>query len=289
MPMEIEHSTRRRAQQVPVRDLSGANGSTQPRWVTTRVGTHNAPFNFAGMEPPIGIETRGGVWLSDAETKRFRKQLQRENPRRKVIVYRRGVPVDLDGLSAAETLPAGKTQGLKISLVGMSPSRAPSLNELSALLLPLARSYQYEVLGTPTYVVDDNPVWSWKYDQAAGLWQSVVASGPFAGAEGDTISFSDQNARPTLAHTSALPKSVFSWAVTLRPTNLELPEAKVGIMREAVRNALSVFRNLGSAITTSAKVVAVDAPAKPNTVAKAVGSAALIGIALTLLSTAAGK
>lgn len=193
--------------------------------------------------------------------------------------------VDLSAVQAK--LPEGKTLGVKVGMVGQAPGRAPTLNELNALFLPVIRSHQFEVVGTPKYVLDDNPVWTWKYDAPNNVWEAVIASGPFAGQTGSVLAL-NQNERPTLKDTLDNPKGLFSYSVVLRPTNLEMPEGKAGILMKAIRDARRPYSNLGISFSSKYSIVPVAAPKNPEKKG-ALATAALIGIGISLLSWGAGS
>jgi hypothetical protein len=172
--------------------------------------------------------------------------------------------------------------GIKSGLVGMTKGRPPTKSELESVLIPVAREHQFEVLSTK-YLIDDNPVWTWKVDpDDKNLYEAVIASGPFAGKTGDVLALNDGE-KPSLNDTMQQPRAVFSWVMVLRPRGMETSEVKVGVMRQAVRDALTPFRNMGSSFVTSTKTVEVEAQdAKQQK--KLGATAAFVGIALTLLS-----
>jgi hypothetical protein len=182
------------------------------------------------------------------------------------------------GLGAVAPAPAGKVQGLKVELTGMT-KRPVTKAEISTILNPLFKEHQFEVLKVG-FMEDNAPVWVWSWDAANKVWVARVMSGPFNGQEGAVVA-SDKP--PTAEDTADLPRALWAYTAVMRPTNLELPESKVGLVRDAVRKSLNPLRNVVGGINTRTVVVAVDPPEKKG-IAPVLGTAALIGIALTALS-----
>jgi hypothetical protein len=195
----------------------------------------------------------------------------------------------------APEIPAGKVAGLRVRERAVGNQRI-SEAEFGALLNPVFRAQGFEVVGTKL-VVDDNTVWRWvkaivppqvgEPDVEGPVWQAVVASGPFAGYESSNMSTS----APTMRDTAELPRYVEEYTVLLRPTSLERPEGKVGPLNAALRDVLRQLRTAkNAAILTSTSVVPLDAPKpKSSPVAAVLGSAAIIGFALTMSSLGTGR
>ena len=106
---------------------------------------------------------------------------------------------------------------------------------------------------------------------------------------GEEISWKCKLGTPTVKDTALLPKLVENWSVQVRPADLELSESKVKQLKLALRDVRTQLRGLvGDGCLVGSQVVAMEVPAPkppaPKVVKAAVGSAALIGIALAMLT-----
>ena len=189
-------------------------------------------------------------------------------------------------------MPKGTVKGVKVRLRSTGYTRI-SKGEFGTILNPIFRGHQFEILSSKL-VIDDHPIWRWE-KSGADQWDPVIASGPFTGHEtvGPIMGSAEGEAirAPTLADTAKLPNYVEEYTTILRPTNLEMPEGKRGQLNAAMRPALRPLRAAtDSSIFTATSIVAVPDPRKPNVSAAPLllGTAAIIGVALTLFSQAAG-
>jgi hypothetical protein len=213
------------------------------------------------------------------------------------------------GLGAVPPNPQKVTEGVRVALRVESNHRV-SAEELGLAVIPVLNKLGLQIAGEPKLIVDDSPIWVWKKmlpdKPEETYFQATVAVGPLKGHEGtamaptnctqkydpqtgEEISWKCKLGTPTVKNTAELPRFVSDWSVMARPADLELPESKVKQLKLALRDVRAQLRGLvgaGCMVGSSVKVVEVPAPKPPapKVVKAAVGSAAIIGIALAMLT-----
>jgi hypothetical protein len=215
------------------------------------------------------------------------------------------------GLGAVAPGPQKKVQGVRVA-VRVESNHRISAEEFGLAVMPVLQEYGLEIVGEPKLVIDDSPIWVWrKVPQDPSIpgvkpgdfaWMAVLGAGPLKGHEGKVMALSDCTQKydpktgqeldwkctvgtPTVEHTAELPKYVEDWSVSTRPVDLELPESKVGQLRAAMRGVRQKLQALaGGMVGTSVKPADVPAPKPAPKLAAATGTAAIIGIALAMLT-----
>lgn len=245
------------------REISYFDGTS---WTTTKVApTRNAPFAGVG----------GTQWTTTR------------------VAPTRNAP--FAGLGAVELSP-GKTVGVEWSWV-LQGNRAPTEAELTALLKAFIESHRLELVGKPVRVADTVPVWVWKSEAneygGGKTWWAEVATGPFKGL---MTAVRSSYAPPTQQDTIALPQALVTWTARLKPVTLEEPESLRAQLvsdaradtrlKAALSSAMGVVPGEGPVPNTNAKLAAVDQKSGGRA---AVATAAIIGIALTMISIGSGK
>ena len=221
------------------------------------------------------------------------------------------LPRYITDLGAIKTIsPQKMVKGVRVA-VRTESNHMISAEEFGLAVLPVLQEHGLMVVGEPKLVVDDSPIWVWvKLPQDPSIpgikpgdfaWMAVLNSGPLKGHEGMVMAPSDctqkynpktgqelgwkcKVGKPTVKDTAELPKYVEDWSVTTRPVDLELPESKVGTLRQAMRSVRQKLQGLAVTVGTSVKGVDVEAPKPAPRLAAATGTAAIIGVALAMLT-----
>jgi hypothetical protein len=244
-------------------------------WTTTAVApTRSAPFagcvnlNPSGMRmtPEGNIEMLSGTsWTT---TK---------------VAPTRNAPFG----AVQPTPPKGKGVLLGYKMMG---NRAATADEITAVVKPFVEAHRLKIVGKPQYVVDPSPVWVWQSEPneygGGSTWTAIVGTGPFKGAIGAVQA---GYTPPTQADSLKLPQAIGSWVAELEPISLEDPATLRAQLAEDSRDPKfkSTLQNvmgdpLGiSPMQMRSKVIELK---KKGGAAKALTSAALIGIALTLFT-----
>ena len=178
-------------------------------------------------------------------------------------------------------------------------TRTPTKNEISLLVIPEMREEGFELVGSPQYAIDENPIWLWRLAEEvcknwcvpACKYQLYVGSGPFKGLPGTCLQ-GPPNVQDTVKWGD---KAIVEWTAVFKSTDFEALSSKIGRLRELERNARSTLMLIsghgGEGGPTrkgfTAEVVAIPEPKK--TVAKAATIGAIIGVALTIFSLGAGR
>lgn len=176
-------------------------------------------------------------------------------------------------------------------------SRTPTKSEISLLIIPAMQELGFELVGTPKYIVDENPIWLWRSNisrckipnvEDSPKYELYVGLGPFKGLVGPCM-WGPPNIGDTVKYG---PKALVEWTAVFRSTDLESLSSKIGRVREIERH---VHRDLlltaghgGEGGPTrkdfAAEVVAIP-PKKKKVNAGTIG--AIIGVALTIFSLSA--
>lgn len=182
---------------------------------------------------------------------------------------------------ARNPIPKDRTAGLRIIIRSVGPR--VSKVTYDNMLLNLAGKLQYAVLPQlSTIVRDDNPVWTWR-SVGPGQFEAVVGSGPFAGHTGEFVDVGENGGAPSAQDTANLPKNIQQYSGVLRPSDQNLSDGKIALMRDQMRQTLRATRVQGATNRVGFEVVPV-APETADKPKAGLGwAAALAAIAGTVL------
>jgi hypothetical protein len=186
-------------------------------------------------------------------------------------------------------MPKGTVPGVRISIIKAVEStwlaqgaggtsgatghvtRTPTKGEISLLVIPPMQAEGFELVGEPTYVVDENPIWVWRRNTSwcgtEDPYQLVVGSGPFKGYP--------------------------SWCMIGTPNVQETVKYGVRVLERHARRDLALIAGEGgeggpARKDFKAEIVPVAEQEKETGGAAAVAIAAIVGIGLMMFNLGAG-
>lgn len=278
-------------------------------WTTTKVApTRNAPFAGLGRLMVPGCIPTPPELLAASEARYLREQGRPVNMSKLLQKYRARA-VEMNGLNMADArwtttrvAPTRNAPFAGLRAVQPTPSkgkgvllgykmmgnRAATADEITAVVKPFVEAHRLKIVGKPEYAVDPSPVWVWQSEPneygGGSTWTAVVGTGTFKGAIGAVQS---GYTPPTQADTLKLPQAIGSWVVELEPVSLEDPEALRAQLAADSRDPKfkSTLQNvMGDPLGVSPMEMRSKVIELKKGGGKALASAALIGIALTMFS-----